>query len=763
MIRRILLFVVLASLATGSALYVVGRGWFGTRDGAGEITGARRPEAVQENARARQAEAARALPAGPAAKQILFGDLHVHTSISFDAFMISLPSISGEGAHPPADACDFARYCSALDFWSINDHAETISSEAWRDTIESLRACEQRSGDPENPDLVSFLGWEWTQVGDHPGNHYGHKNVVLRGLSAGEIPTRPIASGGRALAIRSDPPGVFSRGYMALATGVSRMHDFARYWAERENFERCADGVDTRELPADCVEVADTPEALFRKLDQWGFDSLVIPHGTTWGFYTPPTSSWDKQLASHDPARQRLFEIYSGHGASEVYRSFRGLGFNDEGEVYCPSPTDTYLPSCWRAGEIIFERCLDEGAGIAACEQRAARTRELAAQAGLQAHITVPGARPEEWLDAGQCRDCDLPAFNYRPGGSAQYILALGNFEQDPAQPRRFRMGFMGSSDNHFARPGTGYKEKNRVGNTESNYDTSAPVTGAVAFFRRPPEAPSSMPRAFDPESDDFSGFQMLELERQASFFMTGGLIAAHAEGRSRDAIWESMQRREVYATSGPRLLLWFDLVNAPEGAVPMGGEAVMREAPIFEVRAAGSFEQLPGCPDYASDALSPETLARLCKGECYNPSGRRRDLSHIEIVRVRPQVRSDEDVSELIEDPWRSYDCKDASGKASTTCTARFVDEEFTRSGRDTVYYVRVYEEEAPGINAGNVNCEYNADDECVAVSLCDGDAQEDCLAPHEPRAWSSPIYIDFGGPEGRSKEDRLVRNSER
>ncbi len=86
-------------------------------------------------------------------KQILFGDLHVHSTFSLDAFMMSLPLSGGEGAHPVSDACDFARHCSALDFWSINDHAVALDQRSWEETVAAIRQCNEVAGDPDNPDV----------------------------------------------------------------------------------------------------------------------------------------------------------------------------------------------------------------------------------------------------------------------------------------------------------------------------------------------------------------------------------------------------------------------------------------------------------------------------------------------------------------------------------------------------------------------------------------------------------------------------------
>jgi len=750
---RVLLLVVAAIAATLFFwLRFVGAGGLGAHEEPGVVTDAMRPAAVVAASEAAVAEAADELLVSRP-KQILFGDLHVHTTFSFDAFMLSLPMMGGEGSHPPADACDFARFCSALDFWSINDHAESITPTHWRETVDSIRACNavaSGTGDAREPDTVAFLGWEWTQVGQTPDDHYGHKNIVLRDLEDGAIPTRPIgAPATRDRMVLGSPFGGAVAGAALRLADFDRLHDLARYFEERTPLDVCPLGVPVRDLPDDCVEMVETPDLLFEKLDDWDVASLVIPHGTTWGFYSPPGSDWAKQLEGkmHDPERQTLFEIYSGHGNSEEYASFTPVAFDEAGNPSCLPPSNGYTPTCWRAGELIRERCLAVGESAETCEERAALARQRSAEAGPQAHLVVPGARAADWLDAGQCPDCAEPAFNYRPLGSAQYVTALSNFDAEDGAPRRFRFGFMASSDNHFGRPGTGYKETIRPGFTESRGDVQS-LDGPMRSLLLPPEEdPAPLSRAFDAENTDLTGFALMEMERQASFFLTGGLVATHAEGRDRDAIWDAFERREVYGTSGPKILLWFDLLNAPGSRgrpLPMGGETAMNEAPIFQVRAAGSFEQAPGCPGYAINALGAERLEHLCRGECDNPSGVRRPIQRIDVVRIRPQSAPGEPIEALIEDPWKSFECDgDPAG-----CAFTFSDPDYAELGRDTVYYARAHEAPAPGINAGNLRCERDADGACTDVTLC-GDGPEDlCLSEHEPRAWSSPIFVDWADP---------------
>ena len=665
------------------------------------------------------------------AKQILFGDLHVHTTFSPDAFVLSLPLMGGEGAHPPADACDYARHCAALDFWSINDHAEGISPQHWSETIDAVQQCNALAGDPADPDIVAFLGWEWSQVGSTPDTHYGHKNVVFRDTEREAVPKRPIAA----------PRPEFRVPLMPLVARVllplfffserQRYFDYSAYREEVEAVSQCTPGVDTRELPDDCHEIAKDPRELFAKLDQWGYPSLVIPHGTSWGLMTPPLTDWDIQRApgQHDPKRQNLLEVYSGHGSSEAYRDYRPAQRSEAGKIICTEPVKGYEPCCWRAGEIIRSRCEDPASAV--CESRVARARSNYLEAGVAGHYSVPGATVEDWGECGQCTDCAMPAFKMRPGMSAQYALATD-----------FRFGLIGSSDTHVARAGNGFKEHARRRLTESK----GPIGRAARFSRDHREAE---PESVRLDLDSLPLQARRNTERGSSFLFTGGLAAVHTPSRDRGAIWNALETREVYGTSGDRILLWFDLLNSPNGPAPMGSEvAGMRAAPIFRVSAAGAFVQKPGCPDEVSAALSPERMARLCLDECYFPSDERRAITRIEVIRIRPVSGVTHDVGQRIEDPWRVLPCPDDTA----SCRVEFEDPEFLLSDAAIAYYVRAIQAPTLAVNGGGLRCDRDERGGCIRVHPCYGDDRtpldDDCLGQVEERAWSSPIFVTPSSP---------------
>lgn len=721
----------------------------GEPEQAGEVTAAARdPQAVA--ARAARQDAARAALGMGRAKQILFGDVHAHTTFSMDAFAWSVPILGGEGLHPPADACDFARFVANLDFWALTDHAEALTPRHWRMTKQAVRDCNAAAGDPANPDLVTFLGWEWTQIGATPQSHYGHRNVVLLDTAEDAVPARPIAAGGIALnAMRNDPLDPFQKyigPYLVDFEHRQRQVDQQHKQADLRATTLCPRGVSERELPADCVEFADTPAELFDKLDQWGFPVLTIPHGTTWGFYTPPGYDWSKQLtaAQHDPKYQRLIEIYSGHGNAEQYRDYRAVEYNADGKASCAAPTDGFMPCCHRAGEIIRARCDDPHSQ--ACEAHVAEAEQNYVDAGIAGRLTVPGVEPADWQGCGQCPDCYQAPFKHRPGGSVQYILAHRNFKAAAGgKPERLRLGFIGSSDNHSARPGTGFKEIDRTEFTDTYGAQNALVQHEFFDAPEPPDD-KRWSQPFDRASSPFNFLQITESERQASFFYTGGLVAVHSAGRDRDSIWQALNRREVYATSGVRILLWFDLLDDDGGTKPMGSIVRRTANPHFRVRAVGAFKQKPGCPESVVEAVGAERLDKLSGGECYNPSDTRNPIERIEVVRIRPQTAPGQPLDKLIDDPWRVFSCSgDSAG-----CTVEFSDPEFNAAGRETIYYVRALQTPTPTINGDQLRCSYDEQGRCVKVDPCYGDprtpAGDDCLADRRERAWSSPLFIDYG-----------------
>jgi hypothetical protein len=98
--------------------------------------------------------------------------------------------------------------------------------------------------------------------------------------------------------------------------------------------------------------------------------------------------------------------------------------------------------------------------------------------------------------------------------------------------------------------------------------------------------------------------------------------------------------------------------------------------------------------------------------------------------------------VAGLIDDPWRTFLCD----PNPDGCVVTFSDPDFAGSRREALYYVRAFEASQPAINAGNLRCEFDSAGNCVKVNPCPGPGggADDCLAESEPRAWSSPIYVD-------------------
>jgi hypothetical protein len=715
-----------------------------------KIQGEARPAEVVADGAARQQDGRERLatraggPRGVAsAKQILFGDLHVHTTFSQDAFLFSLPLIGGEGAHPPADACDFARYCANLDFFALTDHAEALRPEHYEISKASIRECNVRAGDAANPDLVAFMGFEWSQAGLTPETHYGHRCLVFPETDDDQLPRRPIAAEDKRVSMLATARALSKLRYVDLLHW-RRYTEYLDYAEAMQVHPVCEADVPSHALPPGCLEVAETPDVLHRKLDEWGGEVLEIPHGTAWGVYTPATTTMDKHLApeNYDADKMRLVEIMSGHGNSEEYRRWREWEVDDGGNRICPEPTQNYLPCCWQAGEIMRSRC--DGLEQAECERRVELARQYATEAYTRVNRVFPDAAPEEWLDCDQCRDCFKPSFSYRPRESVQYgmSLALPDAPDADGDPLRFRYGFVGSSDEHSARPGVGYKNVNRGLMTDVNKRSKSGMSSMMGGGAME-----------DPQMPLRPGNEQVGLRgndrRTGSFLYPGGLAAVHSESRAREDVWAAMQRREVYGTSGPRILLWFDLLNGPSGApAPMGSEVELGHAPEFEVRALGSFEPKPGCPDWTRKGLGEERISRLCQNECYHPSDERRPIVAIEVVRIATRVASGEAVDDLIEDPWRRFDCQ----PSPDGCTIRFRDDEFPKRGRDVLYYARALEQARPAIMGRPLRPEQNTQGEVVSIEICSTD--DDCLDEAQERAWSSPIFVDHPTRRRSSRE---------
>jgi hypothetical protein len=300
-----------------------------------------------------------------------------------------------------------------------------------------------------------------------------------------------------------------------------------------------------------------------------------------------------------------------------------------------------------------------------------------------------------------------LPGQTYTPLLFVRNALKEGLVQEDLLGVNPFRLGLIGGTDTHNATPGAV---------REDDYQGHLGTRDATPALMMAPNAGVGV----------ISGAES----------NPGGLAVVWAEENSRDALFEALRRREVYATSGPRPIVRFfagalsdvacdrpDFVTrAYESGTPMGGElgAVLGAAsPRFAVLAFRD----PGAPGV------PGT-----------------PLQRIQIVKgwVDAAGTAQEQVFDVAGDPDNGAAVDPAtcatSGPGSDSLCAVWTDPQFDRDQR-AFYYARVLE---------NPVCRWSAR-LCNAQGVdCAGpppSGLEECCNPALPRtiqerAWTSPVW---------------------
>lgn len=676
-------------------------------------------------------------------EDVYWGDIHVHTNFSLDAYiMFMAPGVYVD------EAGLYALNCAKLDFYSVTDHAEALTrDDYWEEAIRAAQhfnayGLEHPSSNGD-PSIIAFTGWEWTQQ-----TPWGHKNVIMKYSEPEKLPPSMIRC---------------YKGVLGL---------------------RPQDWFDNRDL----TFLAETPGELFALVEKHctragtGCDAVVIPHGNAWGQMTMRTD-WDLQLnpRDHNPELQRLIEVYSKHGNSEEYRHYppdyryyrqgtevQAEDCADRGacEKVCQEPTESYEPCCWRAGEIVKERCTNPDSEFCREQIELARLKikpfpKMIPPGKLGEIKPKYRANPDkvyyaDWRNCGQCRDCYQPTYNHNPTGSVQYALARGYFD-DQGNPLYYRFGFINSTDTHQGRPGSVVEEKKNaelsIGYGLGSLYSLSKVTGlGVAGMN------ASVP--------DWG------IERISNFMNPGGLVAVLAEHRTREDLWEALKNRHVYGTSGGRIELWVraEVEQGGRGKlVSMGDVTSSSKNPSFHLKARGALREDGTCaydehPEINS-AMSRSEFQRVCYSQCYSPGDERIPIGRIEVVKVRQPLTPEEAGMEdlkwspenpggLIMDPYAVFEFNQAQVEWNWT------DKSFAKEprGRSVAYYFRVIQEPTPGYNcrpAARLEKARTCDSRKARPDYVTGKANpQDGSEPADRAQQGDPCYSDAGVVETYCEE---------
>ena len=486
-----------------------------------------------------------------AGRKAYFGDLHVHSTYSLDAYQfgtLASPDdayryAQGEAIkHPGGFHMQLDR---PLDFYAVTDHgfyigvvragaatSTEISTYAAMKSLHNLNAAENLT--LESIPRRNFRAW----IGG------------LRNAMAGSEPLRAEV----ARIMRStwaDSVQAADRHYEPGKFTTFAAYEFSTTKQDGGSMHRNVVFRGTENMPAMPFNRLNSldPEDLWNWMDELrkkGVESLAIPHNSNKSngqMFELATWAGDPMTLAHNEKRLRnepLVEITQVKGTSETHPA---LSMNDE----------------W---------------------------------AGFEIDPYVAGGGPLTIAKTA--------------GGYVRDAMKKGLLLEAEGLGNPFEYGFIGSSDTHT---GAGSYDETNFFAKVGLLDSTAALRGSV------PISDDDLTTLGLSDAEDSAFYVASDgrryLSRNASVYGASGLAAVWAEENTRESIYDAFRRKETFATSGPRMQVRFfaghgldsTMLETADGisrayiqGVSMGGDLVAspKDAPAFIVWAARDAQSVP-------------------------------------------------------------------------------------------------------------------------------------------------------------------------